>query len=272
MIDTHAHLTGNFCKNTGKVIERSLKKKVSKIILAASNVRESRENIELAKKYPGVLFPTVGIHPQQTDAENADSLERQLERIGELIKKNKDLVVGVGETGLDYLSTTADRPAPKGEKDRTRKEQQKLFEGQLKLAAEYRLPVIIHARKAVDEAIETVNRFEKKHGARKGVFHCYAGGKKRIKRILDLSGKWYFGVNGNLTYDPGLEEVLKEIPLDRLLLETDSPFLSPVPHREEINEPGNVRLVYKKVAEVLKKKEKDVENLVDENAERLFSI
>jgi len=266
MIDTHAHLTGNFCKNTDKVIEGSLKKGVGKIILAASNVRESRENIELSKKHPGVLFPAVGIHPQQTDVENFDSPEKQLKQIEELIEKNKDLVVGVGETGLDYSS------APEGEKDRTKEEQQKLFEGQLKLAAEYQLPVIIHGRKAVDEVIETVDKFEKKYGPQKGVFHCYAGGKKRIKRILDLSGKWYFGVNGNLTYDPGLEEVLKEIPLDRLVLETDSPFLSPVPHREEMNEPGNVELVYKKVAGVLKKDSKKIEEVVDGNAEKLFSI
>lgn len=266
MIDTHAHLTGSFCEDSDKVVERSLGKSVSKIVLAASNVRESRENIELSKKYPDVLFPAVGIHPQQTDVKNFDSLEKQLKQIEELIEKNKDLVVGVGEMGLDYS------PAPEGEKSRTKKEQQELFEGQLKLAAKYQLPVIIHARKAMDEVIETVDKFEKKYGAQKGVFHCYAGGKKRIKKVLELSGKWYFGVNGNLTYDPGLEEVLKEIPLKRLVLETDSPFLSPVPHRGEINEPGNVRLVYKKATRVLKKREKDLENLVDRNAEKLFSI
>ncbi len=266
MIDTHAHLTKQFCEDTEKGVGAALKEGVKKIVLAASNVEESRENIELSKKYPGVLFPVVGIHPQQTDTESVEGLDKQLSQIEELIVENRDLVVGVGETGLDYS------PAPEGEKDRTKEEQQKLFEAQIELGRKYGLAIVIHARKAMNEVIETVEVIEKEEGVLKGVFHCYVGGKKRIERILNLKGEWYFGIDGNLTYEDGLCEVVKKIPKERLVLETDSPFLTPVPHRGEVNSPANVRFVYKKVAEVWEVEVKEVIERVGKNATKLFSL
>jgi TatD DNase family protein len=104
------------------------------------------------------------------------------------------------------------------------------------------------------------------------VFHCYAGGNKRIKKVIDLGENWYFGIDGNLTYEDGLVEVVKNIPKDRLLLETDSPALTPVPFRGGINSPKNIVYIYKKVAEIWEMSFEETEKIIDGNAKRLFKF
>jgi len=156
---------------------------------------------------------------------------------------------------------------PPDEKERSREEQEILFRGQIEIAKKYNLPLIIHARKAVDEVIEILGEYKKISG----VFHCYAGGKKRIKKIMELGEMWYFGIDGNLTYEEGLSEVVAEIPKDRLLLETDCPFLTPVPHRGEINKPEYVKFIYQKTAEIWKMEFAEVEKMIDGNARKLFN-
>jgi len=251
MIDTHSHINDRFgVKDIPKI----------KTILAASNVEESEYNIKLAKIYKN-LFASVGIHPQQTDPENKQSIDEQLNRLDKLIEDNKKFIVAVGECGLDYS------PAPVGESDRSKKEQERLFRGQICLSEKYKLPLIVHAREAVDEVIEILSDYKAF-----GVFHCYTGGKKRIKKILDLKKEWYFGIDGNLTYEEGLGEVVKNIPKDRLVLETDSPFLTPEPFRGKENKPEYVEYVYKKVAEVWQMILSEVEKIIDENAKKLFDL
>lgn len=260
MIDTHAHLSKRFCDAVGEVAE-STKTENIKVILAASNISESKDNIDLAKKYPW-FFAAIGIHPQNTDPTINKTIDEQLDCLDGLANSNIDIVKAIGECGLDYS------PAPPEEKDRTKEEQETLFRGQIDLAIKYRLPLIIHARKAVDEVIEIL----KDYSSLKGVFHCYAGGKKRIQQILDLGKEWYFGIDGNLTYEVGLEEVVKLIPKERLILETDSPFLTPVPFRGEINNPNNVVYVYKRVAEIWNKELEEAEKIIDTNAKNLFQL
>ncbi|MBU4210042.1 TatD family hydrolase [Patescibacteria group bacterium] len=268
MIDTHAHLTGMFCdlptgRQAGKgVVEEAKMARLWAIVLAASNIEESVENIKLAKNYDGFLFAAAGIHPQQTDVENKDSIDKQIAHLDELIGKNKKNIVAVGECGLDYS------PAPAGEKDRSRRGQEKLFRKQICLSMKYKLPLIIHARKAMDQVIEILSEYKNL----KGVFHCYAGGKKRIKKVLGLGEDWYFGIDGNLTYDDGLVEVVKKIPRDRLILETDSPLLTPEPFRGKENKPAYVKYVYKKVSEIWGVEFKECEKLIDENARKMFGI
>ncbi|HPD45007.1 MAG TPA: TatD family hydrolase, partial [Candidatus Woesebacteria bacterium] len=144
----------------------------------------------------------------------------------------------------------------------------KLFKTQIELAKKYNLPLIIHARKAVDETIEIL----KNYSSLRGVFHCYAGGRKRIKNILALGDNWYFGIDGNLTYEIGLEQVVLNIAKDRLILETDCPWLAPVPHRGEENKPAYVKYVYQKVAEIWQMSFEETEKIIDGNAKKLFSI
>jgi TatD DNase family protein len=255
MIDTHAHITRRFCDPAvaGQAVEGAKEAGVKAIVLAASNLEESGENIKLAERYPGFLFPAVGIHPQQTDPENKLSIEEQIGILDKLIKDNK--VAAIGECGLDYS------PAPPEERERSREDQENLFRGQIKLAKEYGLPLMIHARKAVDEVIEIL----KNYPGLKGVFHCYTGGKKRIGQILELGDSWYFGFDGNLTYEIGLMEVVKNIPIEKVLLETDSPFLAPIPHRGETNRPEYVKYIYEKF-------NGEQQQQINENARRLFNL
>lgn len=239
MIDTHAHLDERLC---------DIDKGINKIILAASNVADSENNLILGEKYPEKLLVSVGIHPM----ESQDS-PFKLEKI---VEENCKKIIAIGECGLDFS----------GEFDKDK--QIIVFKKQIELAQKYKLPLIIHARKAVDEVVEILKEYENLSG----VFHCYAGGNKRIKKILDLQSRFYFGIDGNLTYEVGLVDVIKNIPKDRLILETDSPYLTPVPFRGEVNSPKNVEYVYKKVAEIWEKSFEETEKNIDGNAKKLFKI
>jgi len=257
VIDTHAHLSTRFL--TPAMAGQIMTEEIT-IILAGSNVTDSRENIELAKNNPKI-WASVGIHPQCTDSENLDSVEKQLDLLEDMVKNN-DKIVAIGECGLDYS------PPPPEERERSKEEQEKLFLGQIEIAQKYQKPLIIHARKAVDEVIEIL----KKYKNLAGVFHCYAGGKKRIQRILDLGENWCFGIDGNLTYEVGLAEVVAAIPKERLILETDSPFLTPVPFRGQTNKPEYVKYIYEKMAEIWKTNLCETEKIIDTNAKRLFKL
>lgn len=261
MIDTHAHLSKRLCDINGEVIEK-IKKENILTVLAASSILDSEENVLLAKDNKGFLWASVGIHPQDTEPNLKISIDDQLKKLDSLVKNNKDIVAAIGECGLDFS------PAPPEERDRSKEEQEKLFRGQIDLAIKYKLPLIIHARKAVDETIDIL----KKYNNLAGVFHCYAGGKKRIGKVLDLGDNWYFGIDGNLTYEDGLTEVVRTIPQERLVLETDSPFLTPEPFRGEVNNPTNVKYIYQKVALVWEKDLNETESIIDENAKRLFKF
>ena len=257
VIDTHAHLSEKFCPDvkSGQALIEELT-----VILAGSNVTDSRENIELAKNNLK-LWASVGIHPQCTDPENLDAIEKQLKLLEDMVKSNK-YVVAIGECGLDFS------PPPPEERERSKEEQEKLFLGQIKIAKKYQKPLIIHARKAIDEVIEIL----KKYKNLSGVFHCYTGGKKRIQKVLGLGDQWYFGIDGNLTYEVGLAEVVAAIPKERLILETDSPFLTPVPFRGQTNKPEYVKYIYEKLAEIWKLSLNETEKMIDRNAKRLFNI
>lgn len=238
MIDTHAHLE----------ILCDIDKKIDKIVLAASNVVDSKNNLLLGKKYPDKLLVSVGVHPM----ESQDS-PTELEKI---LKENSENIYAIGECGLDFSG------------DVDKEQQNKVFRAQIELAKKYKKPLIIHARKAVDEVVEILKEYKDLSG----VFHCYAGGNKRIKKVLDLGENWYFGIDGNLTYEVGLVDLVKNIPKDRLIIETDSPYLTPVPFRGEVNSPKNVEYIYKKVADIWGKSFEETEKIIDGNAKRLFKI
>ena len=245
MIDTHAHLE-RLCD-----IDRG----VSKIILAASNVADSENNLKLGKESEK-LVASAGIHPHECQ-DSPLKLEK-------LVKENYKKIGAIGECGLDFseMDRAADSFAVLAAK------QELVFRKQIELAVKYKLPLIVHARKAVDEVVEILKEYKDLSG----VFHCYAGGNKRIKKVIELGPSWYFGIDGNVTYEVGLEEVVKNIPTKRLVLETDSPFLTPVPFRGETNNPNNIVYVYKKVAEIWGKSFEVTEEIVDGNGRRLFGL
>ncbi|MGB9911532.1 MAG: TatD family hydrolase [Microgenomates group bacterium] len=259
LIDTHAHLNlPDYHKDLSLVIKKALKAGVKKIICVSSNIQESKKAIFLAKKYPKIIFPAVGIHPQQTDPENTLSLNEQLAILSQLAKEKE--VVAIGECGLDFS------PPPPPEKERSKNEQFFLFQGQIKIALETKKPILIHSREAF---LETVS-FLKKFKNLKGIFHCYSGGKKGIKMVEDLG--FYFGVAGNLTYDEGLQNVFQQIPLEKIVLETDCPFLAPLPFRGQRNEPAYLKITAQKLAKTKNISFKIIAKVTTDNAEKVFSF
>jgi TatD DNase family protein len=263
MIDTHAHLNfPDYAKDLEQIIQRANQNKVSKIICVSSNVADSQKAIAIAKKFPGIVFAAIGIHPQQTDPKNTTPIEKQVETIKKLAKEKE--VVAIGECGLDYSA------APPGERERSKKEQFFLLESQIEIAQELNLPLIIHSRKAFVDTISLFRCIDTSKQKIKGVFHCYSAGKRGIEKISSLG--FYFGVDGNLTYDLGLQNVFTQIALEYILLETDSPFLSPVPKRGERNEPAFLRYTAKKLAEIKNLTLKIVDQKTTANAKKLFKI
>jgi len=262
LIDTHAHLNfPDYEKDLDEVINLSVRNGVAKIICVSSNVADSQKAIEIARKYPGVVYTAVGIHPQKTDPKNHDSPEEQIKKLTELTKEKE--VVAIGECGLDYSSI------PPGEAERSKEEQFSLFKSQLELAQKLKLPVIIHSRKALNDVFSIINQ-QLAISNLSGVFHCYSGGKSDIKKAEELG--FYFGVDGNITYDVGLQNVVREIPLTEILLETDSPFLSPEPFRGLRNAPENVKIIAEFLAKLKGENFKKVAGVTTQNTKRLFNI
>jgi TatD DNase family protein len=176
-----------------------------------------------------------------------------------LLKQFDDRVVAIGECGLEFTDEVSELD---------RKKQVELFRKQIVMSQNVDRPLIVHSREASDEMLQILGEYKNL----RGVIHCYTGGKKRIKKYMGLPGMWYFGIDGNLTYEIGLEEVVKNIPRDRLILETDSPYLTPVPFRGEKNCPEYVKYVYQKVSEIWQMSLETTEKIVDDNAKRLFNF
>lgn len=261
LVDTHAHLNfPDYKDDLDKVVKRAVKNGVTKIICVSSNVAESEKAIEIAKKYEGIVYAAVGIHPHQTDPETKLSPEEQIKKLGKLVKQKE--VVAIGEAGFDFS------PAPPGEKERSKKEQTFLFEKQIELALKANLPILIHSREAFSEVIEILNKYASPK--LKGVLHCYSAGKKGIKKVNQLG--FFFGVDGNLTYDVGLQNVFKQIPLEKILLETDCPFLAPEPYRGTRSEPAHVKIIAECLAKLKEVNLEEVAKITIKNAKNLFKI
>lgn len=261
LVDTHAHLNfPDFEKDLEEVVKRSIRAGVEKIICVSSNIADSERAIEIARKYPKIVFASVGIHPQQTDPENKTSLINQIKELEKLAGQKE--VVAIGECGLDFSL------APPGEKDRTHEDQIYLFKEQIKLTQKLNLPVLIHSREVFQETVESLREF-KGLKSLKGVFHCYAGGKRGIAKVNELG--FYFGVDGNLTYDEGLQNVFKLIPLERIIIETDAPFLTPIPFRGQRNEPAQVKIIAELLAKLKGVTFDKIAQETTENAQKLFA-
>lgn len=258
LVDTHAHLNfPDFTNNLDQTIKKAKENGVEKIICVSSSVEDSKKAIEAARRYPEIVFAAVGIHPQQTDPENPDPLDSQLDKLDQLVQN--PAVVAIGECGLDYT------PAPPGEKERTREEQTYLFKKQLELAQNLNLPVIIHSRKAFSDVFSTLkSRFSNLYG----VFHCYSAGKREIRQVEELG--FYFGIDGNITYDAGLANVAREMPIEKIILETDSPFLTPIPYRGLPNAPQNVKIIAEFIAKLKNLPFEKITDITTQNAEKLF--
>ena len=249
--DTHAHYDDEaFDPDRDELLSSLPEAGVALVIDPGCDVKSSEKALALAARFPHV-YAAVGIHPEELGTMQAGDLEK----IEELCRKER--CVAVGEIGLDYYW------------DDTRKEEQKaLFVEQLELALSHDLPVIIHDREAHGDCLEIVRRYP--HA--RGVFHCYSGSKDMAEELLRRG--WYLGFDGPITYKNARRaiEVLEICPLDRLLIETDSPYLSPVPRRGRRNDSRNLQYVAEKIAEIKGLTPEEVAAAAMENGRRLFNI
>ncbi|MGQ9603373.1 MAG: TatD family hydrolase [bacterium] len=250
MIDSHAHLTSEkYHDDIDDVLERASECGISAIICVGFDLQSSRQSIELAERYP-MVFAAVGIHPHDAASLN----EKTIGDLEDLCNSNK--VVAVGETGLDFYRNLSPRDS-----------QEKAFIEQIALAKRKDLPLIVHSREAHSRVIEIL-RVER---VSKGVMHCFSGGAEIAKEAIDLG--LYISFAGPVTYGGSrFSNLLELIPKDRLLIETDCPYLSPVPHRGKRNEPSHLRFIAARLAELMNRSYKDIDNITTQNARLLFGI
>jgi len=229
LIDTHAHLDFESYDNDRKeVIERAQAAGVFKIINIGASLAGCKKGIELAGEYENI-YTTLGIHPEEA----AELNEKTLKFFRANIKNSK--VIGIGEIGLDNYV-----------KNFPLDQQKAVFVKQLDFATENNLLVVIHIRDAFADVMDILAKYD--WHKNKGVIHCYSSSYKKVKGILDLG--LYLSFTGIVTYDEGTQKAALEVPLDRMMLETDSPFLAPEPDRGERAEPRHVLEVAKKIAEI----------------------
>lgn len=251
LIDSHAHLEmKEFDPDRSAVIERAHAAGVDCIVTVGTNPDLSRKALSIARRHENI-YSTVGIHPH--DAAGAD--DPSLDALKKLAQDPK--VVAYGEIGLDYFRNLSPR-----------EKQIEMFAKQLDLAGELNLPVIIHDREAHDETLQMV----KASSVRSGVFHCFSGDWAMARRCIDLG--FYISVPGVVTFDKSkvLQEVVRQAPMDWILLETDCPYLAPVPHRGKRNEPSLLVHTARKVAQIKGLAWEDVAKTAAGNTRRLFRI
>ncbi|WP_066634239.1 TatD family hydrolase [Desulfolucanica intricata] len=253
LIDTHAHLDDKkFDEDREDVISRAGAAGVALIINAACDINSSEKAITLAQNY-AQIYAAVGIHPHDAKDAGKDYLQKLIE-----LSRNEK-VVAIGEIGLDYYYDFSPRPV-----------QQKIFREQLSLAKELNLPVIIHNRDAHKDVLEILH--EEGLGPAGGVMHCFSGSWEVARECLNLG--MYISFAGPVTFQNAkkLKEVAAKVPVDKILAETDCPYLTPHPHRGKRNEPANVRFVVQQIAELKGLNPDDMENIILKNAKKLFSL
>lgn len=252
IFETHCHLDDRrFDPDRSQVIERLRAKRIVKLLNVGYDLPSSRRCLELAKLYPEIVA-AVGIHPHDA----VGVTEEHWQELQELAQSNS--VVALGEIGLDYYRDLSPR-----------KVQQQVFERQLQLANQLGLPVIIHTRDAHRDVMDRLHQFKPDKG---GVLHCFSGSWETAKQALNLG--FYISFAGPVTYKNAvnLQEVAAKIPLDRLLVETDCPYLSPEPLRGKRNEPANIELVIDKLAQIRGIDAHGLADITAQNGAKLFGI
>ncbi|MCX6816999.1 MAG: TatD family hydrolase [Candidatus Beckwithbacteria bacterium] len=271
-VDTHCHLNFEaFAKDWQSVVEEAKQSGVRKMILVGTDIKTCQKAIEMARE-TAELYATIGFHPHHVKSLVGLAYARvQICQITDQLKKlgkNKK-VVAIGECGLDYhVYRKTKYSSEVTEEEKTLQKQ--LFGMQTQLAKELKLPLIIHNREAGEETLDTLNHFCKNDGKYpRGVFHCISGSKKLLKKILEMG--FFVGVDGNITYSQEVQELAKNAPLDRILLETDAPYLSPK-HDGSRNFPQSVKIVAQFLAKLKGTSINQIETQTTKNAEKLFKL
>lgn len=253
LVDTHAHLYSNqFNNDRQEMLDRARKARLGKVLLPAIDSSTHERMLQLEEENPGFCISMMGMHPCSVK----ENYEEELKIIEDYFSKRS--FIAVGEIGLDFYW------------DLTFKEQQfNAFHRQIELALQYRIPIAIHSRNANDESIQVVKAHQK--GDLKGVFHCFSGTIEQAKSMVDLG--FYLGIGGVLTFkNGGIDKIIQEIDTRFLVLETDAPYLAPVPFRGKRNESSYLTYVAQKLADL---KQTSVEEIIEQtsrNAQNLFGL
>lgn len=253
LIETHAHIYAKeFKDDIDEVIENSRNNFIDKIYMPNIDHISIDGMLELEHKYPDFCIPMMGLHPCSVKKD----FEKELYLVEDWLKKRK--FIAIGETGIDLYWDK-----------KLFSYQQEAFKIQLALAKQYNIPVIIHCRESFNETISLVE--EMADEGLTGVFHCFNGSLEDAKRVEKIG--FYLGIGGVATFkNGGLDKVLPDMGLENVILETDSPYLSPAPHRGKRNEPSYIKIVANKVAELCDKDVEEVASITTHNASKLFSL
>jgi TatD DNase family protein len=248
MIDTHCHLIDpQFLTDLRSVLKRAQAAGVNEIVNAGYDAETSEKAVAMAGEYPW-LHPAVGIHPNEAAAQSIT----EMGKIEAILDKHQ--VTAIGETGLDYYRDFSPRDA-----------QKELFRLHIGLARTWRLPLLIHTRNSLDDTVAVLES----EGYYHGVFHCFSGSWEQARKVIDMG--FYVGFAGVLTFSKQAREVIQKLPVNRLLLETDAPFLAPIGHRGKRNEPAFIIETLHCAANVLDLKPDKLVAVLDENARRLLA-
>ncbi len=250
MIDVHCHLAYPGLVEIGEKVVEEAKKSMTALI-TCGYPRDYKESLELAKKYPKFVFLSLGLHP----IDIAKMSDKEVDEYLGFVRAHKEDIVAIGEIGLD-------RHWFKDEKEQKRFKE--VFVRCLELAKELDLPVLLHTRKAEQECFEIVKNL----GMEKVVFHCYGGNLTLAKQIIDAG--YFISLTTNINNSSNAKDIAKKFPLERLMTETDSPFLSP--EKEKPNVPMNVKIVVEKIAGLRKMSFEDVDKQTTENAVKFFGL
>lgn len=253
MIDTHCHLySDEFIGDLNDVIERAKKAGIEKVYMPAIDSSTHESMIALADQYETYCIPMMGLHPCYVES----NYEEELKLVEEWLGKRK--FAAIGEIGLDYYHSVE-----------YKSQQIDAFSKQISMAIAYDLPIVIHTRSSMEDCIRIVEEVGK--GNISGIFHCFGGDERQAKRIIELG--FMLGIGGVLTYkNAGLARVLKSVPLEAIVLETDAPYLSPVPFRGKRNEASYVQYVAEKISEIKSIPLEEVVNLTTVNAKKIFGF
>ena len=250
LIDTHCHLyLEEFKPDLEQVIKRAEAEGVVRFMLPAIDSTQTENLLETERRFKGQCFAMMGLHPCSVK----ENYEEELRLVEYWLDKRA--FVAVGEIGLDYYW------------DLTFKSQQmEAFDKQIQFAIKHKLPIVIHSRNSLDDCIEVVSRYK---GKLTGIYHCFSGSLQQAKAIIELG--FFLGIGGVLTYkNAGLAEVVKDVPLEHIVLETDSPYLTPVPFRGKRNESSYLKYVVQKLVETKKVDEEEIGRITTLNAEKVF--
>lgn len=269
IVDTHTHLDGEeFDEDRSEVILRAKEAGVGMVFLPAIDVKTSEAVLKLSHEYPGYAYPMVGLHPEEVKADWKEQLKKIEAILDEHLTavdgsngiKYKSDYIAIGEIGLDFYWSRE-----------FEKEQLEAFEKQVEWSCETGLPLMIHCRKAQNEMLHILRKWKDKLPG--GVFHCFTGNQQEAKELLEYDN-FVLGIGGVSTFKSShlREDLPAAVPLERIVLETDSPYMAPVPYRGKRNESAFVVQVMKTLATAYGVSEEEVAKVTNQNVERVFGV